>query len=154
MRVSLALLLVVIILTGSESASMKTSMNPTYTAKSDSDSVDQRNLRSHSTYHPNTIVDEGDRKNEDRDILGVKKFLRALSKSKVQREQKADEKLMLKLQKLQEQGTSYEDLYKAKVDHFDMWRALKLHMGPEDPRLRKWWNGYSDYWVHMKNKKS
>ncbi|KAE9287938.1 hypothetical protein PF008_g26274 [Phytophthora fragariae] len=61
-----------------------------------------------------------------------------------------DAEKLKKINKYFEKGVSYEQLYKKRVDQYDVFRALKISEKAKDSKERLWWLGYYDYWVDMK----
>ncbi|KAE9070952.1 hypothetical protein PF010_g26074 [Phytophthora fragariae] len=102
---------------------------------------DQRFLRSN---------EEGDKvDNEDRDLSGLIKAIKSMSNRAARLEYLDAEKLK-KINKYFEKGVTYEQLYKKRVDQYDVFRALKISEKALDSKERLWWLGYYDYWVAMK----
>ncbi|KAE8978504.1 hypothetical protein PR003_g25632 [Phytophthora rubi] len=102
---------------------------------------DKRFLRS------NEEGDEVD--NENRDLSGLIKAIKSMS-SRTTRLEYLDAEKLKKINKYFEKGVSYEQLYKKKVDQYDVFRALKISEKAKDSKERLWWLGYNDYWVAMK----
>nr|AEK81374.1 Avh457 [Phytophthora sojae] len=105
---------------------------------------DQRFLRSYE--------EKVDADSEDRDLAGFIKAVKAMS-SRSTWDEYVYAKKLAQIKKYYGKKMSYEKLYKEKrVDFSDAFHALKIPDEPKGSEIRKWYDGYYEFWVAMKEK--